>query len=42
MPEEIRVKKLYKWKLIASNPNIRWMDTAMIDIQAVRIVNCRR
>jgi hypothetical protein len=46
MPEERDVKKIYKWKLIASRPvgcpTIRWMDNVMKDIQAVKIVNWKR
>jgi hypothetical protein len=43
MPEERDVKKMYKWKLIASRPvgrpNIRWMGNVMKDMQAIEIVN---
>jgi hypothetical protein len=46
MPEERDVKKVYKWKLIASGPvgrpKSRWMDDVMKDIQAVKIVNWKR
>jgi hypothetical protein len=46
MSEERDVKKVYKWKLIASRPvgrpKIRWMDNVMKDIQAVKIVNWKR
>jgi hypothetical protein len=46
MPEERDVKKIYKWKLIASTPfgcpRIRWMDNVMKDIQAMKIVNWKR
>jgi hypothetical protein len=45
MPEERGVKKIYKWKLIASRPvgrpKNRWMDNVMKCIQAVRIVKCQ-
>jgi hypothetical protein len=43
IPEEIDVKKIFKWKLIASRPaerpKIRWMDDVTKDIQAMKIVN---
>jgi hypothetical protein len=43
VPEERYVKKMCKWKLIASRPvgrpNFRWMDNVMKDIQAMEIVN---
>jgi hypothetical protein len=43
MPEERCIKKIYKWKLIASRPigrpKIRWMHNVMKDVQAVKIVN---
>jgi hypothetical protein len=46
MLEEKDVKKIYKWKLIASRPvgrpKVWWMDNVMKDIQTMRIVNCRR
>jgi hypothetical protein len=46
MPEEGDVKKIYKWKLIASrpigHPKIRWVDNVMKDIQAMKIVNWKR
>jgi hypothetical protein len=46
MPGERDVKKIYKWKLIASRPvgrpKIAWNDNVMIDIQAVKIVNRER
>jgi hypothetical protein len=42
MPEDRDVKKIKKWKLIASRPvglpKIRWMDNVMKDIQAMKIV----
>jgi hypothetical protein len=43
MPEERGIKKIYKWKLIASRPverpKTRRMDTVMKDILAMKIVN---
>jgi hypothetical protein len=46
MPEERDIKKMYKWKLIASRPvgrpKIRWMENVMKGIQAMRIVNWKR
>jgi hypothetical protein len=43
MSEERGVKKIYKWRLIASRPvgrpKIRWMDNVMKDIRAMKIVN---
>jgi hypothetical protein len=46
IPEERDVKKIYKWKLIASRPagclTIRWMDNVMKDIRAMEIVNWKR
>jgi hypothetical protein len=46
MPEEIDVKEIYKWKLIAARPiglpKIRRMDYVMKDIQAMKIVNWER
>jgi hypothetical protein len=46
MPEETDVKKLYKWKLIASRPvghqKIRWTANVMKGIQAMRTVNWKR
>jgi hypothetical protein len=43
MPEERDVKKIYKWKLIASRPigrpKIRRMDNVMQDIQSMKAVN---
>jgi hypothetical protein len=46
MPEGRDVKKVCKWKLIASRPagraKIRWMDNVLKDIQAVKIVNWKR
>jgi hypothetical protein len=45
MPEERGVKKVYKWKLIASipvgRPKVRWMDDIKKDIETVEIVNCK-
>jgi hypothetical protein len=45
MPEERDVKKINKWKLIASRPvgrpKVKWMDIVMKDIQAMQIVKCR-
>jgi hypothetical protein len=46
MLEERDVKKMYKWKLIASRPvgrqKIRWICSVMKVIQAVKVVNWRR
>jgi hypothetical protein len=46
MPHERDVRKIYKWKLIASRPvgrpKIRWMDNVMKGIQAMKIVNWKR
>jgi hypothetical protein len=46
MPEERVVTKIYKWKLIASRPvgrpKIRWMDTVLKGIQAMKVVSCKR
>jgi hypothetical protein len=46
IPEERGVKKIYKWKLIASTPSgcpkVRWMDNVMKDIQAMNIVDWKR
>jgi hypothetical protein len=43
MPKERGVKKIYKWRLIASRPvgrpKISWMDNVMKDIRAMKIVN---
>jgi hypothetical protein len=43
MPEDRDVKKIYKWKLIASGPvgppKVRSMDNVMKSIQALKIVN---
>jgi hypothetical protein len=45
MPER-DVKKIYKWKLIASRPvgrsKIRWLDNVMNDIQAKKTVNWKK
>jgi hypothetical protein len=45
MPEERDVKKIYKWKLIASRPvgrpKSRWMHNVMENIQAMKIVQYR-
>jgi hypothetical protein len=38
-PEERDVKKIYKWRLLASIPVGRRMDNVMKDIQAMKIVN---
>jgi hypothetical protein len=44
--EERDVKKIYKWKLIASrpvaHPKIRWMDNVLKDIQSMKNVNWKR
>jgi hypothetical protein len=41
MSEEGDIKKIYKWKVIASRPvgrpKIRWIDNVMTDIQAMMI-----
>jgi hypothetical protein len=46
IPEERHVKKIYKWKLIASWPvqrlMIRCTDNVMKDIQEMKIVNWKR
>jgi hypothetical protein len=46
MSDERGVKKIYKWKLIASRPverpNIKWMDNVMKDIKVMKIVNWKR
>jgi hypothetical protein len=46
MPEERDVKKMYKWKLIASSPvrcpKIGWICSVMKDIQAIKIVIWKR
>jgi hypothetical protein len=46
MPMERDIKKICKWKVIASRPvgcpKIRWVDNIMKDIQAMKIVNCKR
>jgi hypothetical protein len=46
MPDDRDVKKIYKWKLIASrpvgSPKIRWMHNVMKDIQAMKIANWKR
>jgi hypothetical protein len=42
MLEERDVKKIYKWRLIASRPVRLWMDTVMKGIQAVKTVNWKR
>jgi hypothetical protein len=43
MPEERGVKKISKWKLLASRPvgrpKIRWLDNVMKGIQAMKIIN---
>jgi hypothetical protein len=40
------VKKIYKWRRIASrpvgHPKIRWMGNVMKDIQAMKVVNWKR
>jgi hypothetical protein len=46
MFEERDIKKIYKWKLIASRPvgrpKIRRMDDVMKGIQTMKIVNWKR
>jgi hypothetical protein len=46
MPEKRDIKKIYKWKLIASRPvgcpKIRRMHNLMKDIQAMKIVTWKR
>jgi hypothetical protein len=46
MPEDIDVKRIYKWKLIAARPigrpKIMWMDNVIKGIQAMMIVNWKR
>jgi hypothetical protein len=46
MSEERNVKKIYKWKLIASRPverpKIMWMDNVMNHIQVMKVVNLKR
>jgi hypothetical protein len=46
MPEERDVKKIYKWKVVASmpvkRPKIRWIDNIMKGIQAMKTVNWKR
>jgi hypothetical protein len=42
VPEERDVKKIYKWRLVASIPVGRWMDNVMKDIQAMKIVYWKR
>jgi hypothetical protein len=43
MSEEGDIKKIYRWKVIASRPvgrpKIRWMDNVIKDIQAMKIFN---
>jgi hypothetical protein len=46
VPEQRDVKKIYKWKPMASRPVGRpknsWMDNVMKGIQAMEIVNWKR
>jgi hypothetical protein len=42
MPEERDVKTIYKWKLIASRPVGRWVDTVIKGIQMMETVNWKR
>jgi hypothetical protein len=42
MPEERDVKKIYKWKPIASRPVGRWMDNVTRGLRAMKTVNWKR
>jgi hypothetical protein len=46
MPEERYVKKIYKWRLIASRsvgrPKVRWMDNVMKGIRTMKTVNWKK